>query len=178
MVSTQPEPDTFDLRLGAPLHDRLLALLPLLGVWDGTGMGTVARTGAEFRYGQQVVFAHDGRPFLAYEARAWLLDEAGELIRPAWRETGFWRPGATEDDLEAVIVSNTGQALVFSGLSGDSRWELATTAATPAPTAVPVDGERRLYAIVDDELVYATELAPQGEEYAPHLNARLRRRPA
>jgi hypothetical protein len=38
-----------------------------------------------------------------------------------------------------------------------------------------VDGERRLYALRDDELIYATELAPAGAPYAPHLNAALAR---
>ena len=31
------------------------------------------------------VFAHDGRPFLSYESRSWLLDEEGAVIRPAAR---------------------------------------------------------------------------------------------
>ena len=31
--------DTTDLRAGAPLHDRLLALLPLVGEWVGEGIG-------------------------------------------------------------------------------------------------------------------------------------------
>jgi hypothetical protein len=39
------EPDTADLRSGAPLNDALLALLPLVGVWRGTGRGVVASSG-------------------------------------------------------------------------------------------------------------------------------------
>ncbi|TAM92293.1 MAG: FABP family protein [Jatrophihabitans sp.] len=173
------QPDTTDLRSGAPLHDALLALLPLVGVWSGTGEGVVASTGARFRYGQRLAFSHDGRPFLAYEARAWLLDEDGAVLRQAWRESGFWRPGAGPDDLEAVIASNTGQSLLYTGTAGDRRWEIATAVATPAPTARVVDGERRLYGLVAGEdgerLVYATELAPGGQPFAPHLNARLAR---
>ena len=175
MTDPLPFPDTGDLRSGAPLSDRLLALLPLVGHWRGSGQGAVASRGTAFRYGQDVRFVHDGRPFLAYESYAWLLDDEGEPIRPAWRESGFWRPGATEDDLEVVLASNTGQALVFAGTAGDLRWDLATSSATPAETAVHVDGERRLYALVDGALHYATELAPEGEAYAPHLNARLER---
>ncbi len=38
-----------------------------------------------------------------------------------------------------------------------------------------IDGERRLYALVDGELAYASELAPHGRPMAPHLNARLAR---
>ena len=59
--------DTTDLRTGAPLSDALLAVLPLVGEWAGQGIGAVASTGASFAFRQHVTFAHDGRPFLAYE---------------------------------------------------------------------------------------------------------------
>ena len=169
------EPDTTELRSGPPISDALLALLPLVGVWDGTGAGVVARTGKQFRYGQRITIGHDGRSFLAYDARSWLVDDAGEVIRQAWRESGFWRPGPGQDDIELVLASNTGQALVLAGTAGDQRWDLATVSAEHAPSAKDVDGERRLYAIRGDELMYATELAPGGADYAPHLNAGLRR---
>ncbi len=167
------EPDTSDLRAGAPIHDALLALLPLVGTWRGAGRGVVASSGKEFAFGQEVRIVHDGRPFLAYESRSWLVDDAGEVIRQAWRESGFWRPGAGPDDVELVIASNTGQALVFAGTSGDQRWELATVSAEHTSTAKDVAGERRLYAVRDGELSYAAELAPAGQPFAPHLNARL-----
>lgn len=170
---TDPVSDTANLRSGAPVHDALLALLPLVGVWRGDGRGVVASTGAGFGYGQQISFVHDGRPFLVYESRSWLTDAAGTVIRQAWRESGFWRPGRGPDDVELVLASNTGQALVLAGTAGDQSWELETVSAEHAPTAKDVDGERRLYAIRDDALVYATELAPGGQPFAPHLNARL-----
>lgn len=170
-----PAPDTTDLRAGAPLHDALLALLPLVGVWEGTGIGVVESTGAQFRFGQHLTFAHDGRPFLAYEGRSWLLDETGAVLRQAWRESGFWRPGANPDEIEVVLAANTGQSLLYTGTAGDQQWEITTAHAAPAPTAKRVDAERRLYAIRGDELLYATDLAPAGQPLAPHLNARLRR---
>lgn len=172
---TAPAPDTADLRSGAPLHDGLLALLPLVGIWRGEGRGVVSASGAEFHYGQQVSFAHDGRPFLVYAAQSWLLAEDGSVIRQAWRESGFWRPGAGPDDIEVVIASNTGQSLVYAGTAGDLRWELTAVSAVPAPSAKRVDGEQRLYAIADRNLVYATELAPHGQALGPHLNATLAR---
>ena len=168
-------PDTADLRSGVPIHDALLALLPLVGIWSGRGRGVVASTGVEFEFGQQVSFVHDGRPFLAYESRTFLLDEDGGVLRDAWRESGFWRPGAGQDDVEVVLASNTGQALVLVGTAGDQRWELATESLCRTPTATAVDGERRLYAARGHELMYATELAPAGQPFAPHLNAHLTR---
>jgi hypothetical protein len=169
--------DTADLRSGAPLHDALLALLPLVGVWQGSGIGISPATGEEFRYGQHVSFVHDGRPFLAYESRSWLVAADGTVIRGAWRERGFWRPGAGADSIEVVLASNTGEALVFAGVAGDLRWELQTTTAVPTATAKRVDGEKRLYAVRDERLLYATDLAPAGREYAPHLQADLQRVP-
>jgi THAP4-like, heme-binding beta-barrel domain len=166
--------DSTDVRSGAAVHDALLALLPLIGEWDGEGVG-VAGDCDEFRFRQRARFAHDGRPFLAYESRSWLVDETGQTIRSAWRESGFWRPGPGPDDVELVLASNTGQALVFVGTAGDQRWDLETVSAEHAPTGLDVTGERRLYAVRADQLVYATELAPGGAPYAPHLNAELSR---
>jgi hypothetical protein len=172
---TGPAPDTADLRTGPPVHDALLALLPLIGRWRGEGAGVVAGKGSEFRFGQQVTIVHDGRPFLAYESRSWLLADDGTVLRQAWRESGFWRPGPESDDVELVVASNTGQALVFVGAAASQRWELHTVAAEHAPSAKDVDGERRLYAVRGDQLVYATELAPGGAPFAAHLNASLNR---
>ncbi len=167
--------DTTDLRTGAPLSDALLAVLPLVGEWAGQGIGAAASTRSSFAFRQHVTFAHDGRPFLAYASRSWLIDEDEHDIRPAFRESGFWRPGAGPDDLEVVTVSITGLAQLFVGAAGDQRWEIATTSIVSTPTAKQVAGERRLYAISGDTLAYATELALTPDEYTPHLNATLLR---
>ncbi len=134
-----------------------------------------ASTGVEFRYRQHATFAHDGRPFLVYESRAWLIDADGADIRPAFRESGFLRPGAGPDDIEMMTAAITGVTQLFTGTAGDQRWELATIAVSTTPTAKPVHGERRLYALSGATLAYATELALPGQEYAPHLNATLQR---
>jgi hypothetical protein len=169
------DPDTSDLRQGAPLNDALLALLPLVGVWDGRGAGAVASTGATFRFRQRARFVHDGRPFIAYESRSWLIDDDGDDIRPAFRENGFWRAGVGQDDFEVLTVAITGVMQMFAGIAGDQRWELATTSVVTTPTAKGVGGERRLYAVSGDALAYATELALPGQDFAPHLNATLQR---
>lgn len=167
--------DTADLRTGPEINDRLLALLPLVGHWQGTGSGVAPGSGEQFRFAQRLSFTHDGRPFLAYESRSWVVDDADEPIRGSWRESGFWRPGAGGDDIEVLLASNTGQAMVFTGAAGQLRWELASSRIEPAPTAKQVEAERRLYALVGEQLVYATELTPGGAASAPHLNARLDR---
>jgi hypothetical protein len=173
---TLPVDDTTDLRTGVPVNEQLLALLPLVGMWRGTGHGAVASSGDEFSFGQQITFAHDGRPFLSYESRTWLVDAAGDLIRLAFREAGFWRPGAGPDDVEVTLATAAGIVEVFAGTAGEARWELASADVAQTATARAVVAERRLYAVVDDSLAYATELhVSAGGGFAPHLSARLDR---
>ena len=81
VFSDLPAPaDTANLREGANLNDALLALLPLVGVWRGEGEGRAAK--GDYRFGQQIVVAHDGGDYLIWEARSWRLTESGEYTRP------------------------------------------------------------------------------------------------
>ena len=104
--------DTANLREGPDLHPDCLGLLPLVGVWRGEGEVVYPTIDGPYPYGQQLVFAHDGRPFLSYEARAWLLGPDGEVLRPAARETGFWRP-QPDGELEVLITHATGITEIF-----------------------------------------------------------------
>ncbi len=167
--------ETIDLRSGPEIHEALLAVLPLVGAWAGQGEGITPTDRSEFRYAQRVRFAHDGRPFLHYSSRTWLLDDAGGIVRQAFREEGFLRVGAGTDELELVTAAAAAGVSVFRGVAGDQRWEFATQGVGFTDTATRYSGDRRLYALVDGALVYAQELAVEPGEYRPHLQARLTR---
>lgn len=168
--------DTANLRQGPDLHEQCLGLLPLVGVWRGTGEVVYPTIDGPFHFGQQLTFAHDGRPFLTYEARSWLLGPDGEIIRPAARETGFWRP---QDDgsIEVLIAHNTGIIEMFYGPKGDMRsWEIETDAVVRTPSAKDVTGSKRLYGLVNHgDLAYVDERAMMGQPMQPHLSALLHR---
>jgi len=167
--------DSADLRVGPELHPSLLPLLPLVGTWRGTGKGGYP-TIDDFEYGQQVRFAHDGRPFLSYESRAWLIGPDGEVIRPAGREVGFWRAGATPDEFEVLLTHPTGLVEVYTGrVRGTVQWELSTDVVARTVTAKEVTGNHRLYGIVEGDLLYAIDMAAVGQPLTPHLSARLSR---
>jgi hypothetical protein len=175
-VDVPQRADTTDLRSGAELNAALLEVLPLVGEWAGRGTGVKPANSETFSYAQRVSFSHDGRPFLHYQSHSWLLAPDGSVLRPAFRESGFLRPGAGEDQLELLLTSAAGIVSVFNGMAGDRRWEFATTAVGFTPTAKQIAGERRLYALTgQDELSYVTELALQPAEYRPHLNGILLR---
>ena len=81
--------------------------------------------------------------------------------------------------MEVQLATAAGIVEVFAGSAGDNRWEIASTGVGHTATARPIVGERRLYAVVGDNLAYASELHVGGEfagaGFAPHLSARLDR---
>lgn len=167
--------DTANLRDGASLHDTLLPLLPLVGVWRGEGE-VVYPTIEPQHFGQQITFAHDGRPFMFYESRAWLLDEDGKVIRPAAREVGWWRP-QPDETIELLLAHATGIVEIFYGEPRtQTSWELATDITMRTSSARDVSGAKRLYGLVNNgDLAYVEERAMVGEPLQPHTSAYLRR---
>jgi hypothetical protein len=177
-VGEYPFEDTHDLRTGPDLHPSLLGLLPYVGLWRGRGRGGYP-TIEDFDYAQEVRISHDGRPFLHYSSRSWLIEEDGTPIRPSARETGWWRPvqrdGRATDEMEVLLVYPTGIMELYVGRVDGLRVELITDAVVRTVTAKEVTAGQRLYGIVDGALLYAQEMAAEGHGLAPHLSARLLR---
>lgn len=170
-----PYPDAFGPD-GAPAPHALLApLVGLLGVWVGRGSGAYPTLAEDFAYAQEVTFSHDGRPFLHYEARAWLLDADGAPLRPAARESGWWRV-QPEGRVEALITQPTGIAEILVGRAGDGTVDLTTYQVALTPTAQEVSATRRRYALTgEDTLDFGHDLAAVGQPLQHHLSAQLRR---
>jgi hypothetical protein len=168
--------DTANLREGPNLNDALLALLPLVGVWRGEGEVVYPTLSQTYKFGQQITFAHDGRPFLSYESRAWLLDDDGNVIRPAAREVGWWRVQA-DDTVELLLAHATGIVEIFYGKPRtQTSWELTTDAVVRTASAKEVNGAKRLYGLVNNgDLAYVEERAMVGQELQPHTSAYLTR---
>jgi len=168
--------DTANLREGPPLHPQCLALLPLVGVWRGEGQIVYPTIDGPYRFGQQVVICHDGRPFLRFESRAWLLDDAGKVIRPAARETGFWRPPAA-DTIALLAAHATGIIELYYGRPrSQTSWELATDAVVRSSSSKEVTGAHRLYGIVEGgDLAYVEQRAMVGQPMQPHVSTLLHR---
>ena len=168
--------DTANLRLGPDLNHALLSVLPLVGVWRGEGEVVYPTIDGPFHFGQQITVAHDGRPFLSWESRAWLLDgPGGAVVRPAAREVGWWRP-QEDGTIEVLIAHVTGILEIYYGSARtQTSWELSTDAVVRTASAKDVQAATRLYGIVDGDLFYVEERAMMGQEMQPHTSARLER---
>ncbi|HEY0000474.1 MAG TPA: FABP family protein [Actinoplanes sp.] len=178
-VESYPYEDTHDLRTGPDLHPALLGLLPFVGLWRGRGQGGFPAE-EDYNFGQEVRISHDGRPFLRYEARSWLLDDDSKALGEWEAESGFWRPvladGRATDEMEATMISPEGVAEIYLGKTiGTTRLEIEADAVAHTPSGRPVTGGHRLFGIVDGALLYAYEIAMADSGLHPHMSARLLR---
>ncbi|MFF4104953.1 FABP family protein [Streptomyces sp. NPDC001903] len=170
-----PYPDSHVLGEGPEPHPQLAPVLPLLGRWHGRGRGEYPTLEQGFRYEQEITFGHDGRPFLRYESRAWLIDESGTVLRPSGRESGWWRvlPDAS---LEVVLAHPTGIVETYVGRVSGTEIEIATETVARTPKAKEVTAMRRRYAFGGGELTIEQDMAAMGQPLRHHLRAELLRR--
>jgi len=157
----------------ASLHPDLAPLEFLLGIWEGAGVGGYP-TIESFRFGQEITFSHNGKPFLAYTSRTWLLDPEGKTGRPLATETGFWRP-QPGGHVEVLLAHPTGIAEIYLGEVTGTRIELTTDVVARTSTAKEVTAGRRLYGLVGADLAYAHDMAAVGQPLQSHVSAQLKR---
>jgi hypothetical protein len=162
--STQPTADP---------HPDLAPLAFLLGRWEGAGVGGYP-TIESFQFGQELSFTHNGKPFLIYSSRTWLLDEEGNAGRPLGMEVGFWRP-QPDDAVEVLLAHPTGITEIYLGTVTGTRIELSTDVVTRTATAKEYTAGHRLYGLVGEDLAYAFDMAAVGQSLQPHLSAQLKR---
>lgn len=169
---------------GSPsdLPPPLVPLSWLIGTWVGVGLGTYPTIENDFRFGQEIIFSHDSRPFLTYSSRSWLIDEHGDQIRLAESEFGFWRPGP-DNSVEVLLTQSVGYLETYhgkvevtsiaDGVIDGARCELRTDIVARSMTAKQYDGGVRLYGLIEGDLGWAFDMAAVGEEMTNHLSARL-----
>jgi hypothetical protein len=164
------------------LPSEVMPLSWLIGSWVGVGLGTYP-TIEDFRFGQEVVFACDGRPFINYVSRSWLLDEEGERIKPLAVESGYWRP-RPDNQIELVLAHPTGFSEIYIGTTEvlgldyakitSARAVLKTDVVTRTESAKPYTGGERLYGLFDSQLMWTFDMAAMEQPMQNHLSAKLR----
>ena len=165
------------------LPEELLPLSWLIGQWVGVGTGQYP-TIADFRFGQEVAFSTDGRPFLTYFSRSWMLDDEGNRVRPLATESGFWRP-RPDNHVEVQLAHPTGYAEVWYGsvevtgledarITG-ARADLKTDVVARTESAKEYTEGHRLYGLVEGKLLWTFDMQAVGQPLTNHLAASLTR---
>ena len=155
------------------LHSDLMPLAWLVGTWRGKGRGEYPNVEG-FQFAHEISFNHDGRPFLNYFSRSWLLDENDEIIRPAASEVGFWRV-KENNTLEVVLAHNTGIAEGWVGFFQGAKIQIVMDQGYSSPSAKIITAGSRLYGLVEGELFTSYDMAAQGQILQAHLWSSLER---
>ena len=157
---------------GPELHEAVTPLSFLLGRWEGAGVVGYP-TIESVNFGQEISFSHNGKPFLIYSSRTWLLAEDGAIGRPLAVECGFWRP-QPEGQVEVLLTHPTGITEIYLGKITGTKIEMITDAVARTATAKEVTAGRRLYGMIGGDLAYAYDMAAVGQPLQPHLSAQLK----
>ncbi len=179
----------------------------LVGRWRGEGV--VGYPGIEeTAFTQDVVFDHDGGPYLHYTSTIRLVvvpDDAAALTAddeplrtaggvvpegehadtgPVWStETGYWRVAPERPDglpkgqfpLEVLLADPSGHLALYVGTVGNGRVDLVSDLIARTATAAEVAAGKRLYGLVNGELMWAWDLAAFGHPMQTYASARLAR---
>ena len=167
-----PDESPYDTE-SVPLHPSLAPLRFLVGRWEGAGVVGYP-TMESSHFGEEISFGHNGKPYLIYTSRTWLLGEEGNIGRPSHRETGFWRP-QEDGTLEVVLAHPSGIVEVWYGQVTGTKIEMATDAVVRTATAKEVSAGRRLYGLIGTDLGYAYDMAAVGQPLQAHVSAQLKR---
>jgi len=123
------------------LHEDLYPLAWMVGTWAGTGRGEYP--GIEpFDFAQEVTFNHDGRNFLNYYSRTWIIDENKDIVKPYEFESGFWRVRDGKV-LEVVLSLSQGISEGWLGVVDGAKLQLVLDKGYSTPSANIVDGGQR-----------------------------------
>jgi hypothetical protein len=157
----------------ADLAPECARLAWLLGRWEGTGVGGYPTIG-DFTFAQEMTFEQNGKPFLSYRSRSWLVDDSGTRVRPLATEAAFWRPQG-EIHVEVLFTHPTGFVEIWEGEVEGPRIEMRTDVVARTDSAKEYTAGHRMYGLVEGDLLWAFDMAAVGQPLQPHLSARLAR---
>ncbi len=155
------------------VHPDLEPIAFLLGRWEGAGVGGYP-TIESFNFGQEIEFGHNGKPFLSYVSRTWLLDQDGNRVKPLATESGYWRP-QPDRQIEVVLAHPTGIVEIYIGEVVFHKIELRTDVVARTGSAKEYTAGHRLYGLVNGNLMWAYEMAAVGHPLTDHMSAELKK---
>ncbi|MCE1177745.1 MAG: FABP family protein [Micrococcales bacterium] len=153
----------------------LAPLAWLIGHWEGAGVVGYPSMEESMNFGQELDVTHDGRPFLEWQSRTWILDADGNKVRLAARELGFWRVVNDGKEAELLLTHPTGIVEMYYGTIEPAKIHLRTDGVIRSPHAKDYKAASRLYGLVDGDLMYAMDMAAGDNALQPHLSAQLKR---
>jgi hypothetical protein len=167
------------MEIPSDLAPALLPVAWLLGRWEGAGVVGYP-TMDSVNFGQELEVSQDGRPFLRWDSRTWLLDDDGAQVRPLATESGFWRVGGAAAEgsgstVEFLLAHPTGYVEIYVGTADGAQIHLQTDVVARTETAKEYSAATRIYGLVAGDLLWAMDMAAVGQPLTSHASAQLKK---
>ena len=167
------------MEIPSDLAPALLPVAWLLGRWEGAGVVGYP-TMESVNFGQELEVSQDGRPFLRWDSRTWLLAEDGSKVRPLATESGFWRVGGPVTEgagstVEFLLAHPTGYVEIYVGAVDGAQINLQTDVVARTETAKEYSAATRIYGLVAGDLLWAMDMAAVGQPLTSHASAQLKK---
>lgn len=151
-------------------------LRALVGVWKGEGRGQFSTIDA-FRYLEETTFNENaGEMVIHFEQKSWLLDDAGNVVKPLHWESGFFIP-ADDGQIDILNAQNSRRVEVLRGTSRveNGSWFLNTKSVLHGFDPRMKETTRD-FEVSGGSLRYRVGMATDKVgEVQPHLEAELKR---
>ncbi|GII97768.1 uncharacterized protein DUF1794 [Sediminihabitans luteus] len=181
------------------LSPEVYPLAWLLGSWRGQGVLDYPGIDAA-PFVSDVTFDHDGGPYLRFVSTVRVLDAPVPEVGPdgaplapvpgaddptagtVWStETGYWRVASERPEglaegrfpLEVLLADAAGRVSVYLGVVGNGRVDLASDLIARTGTAAEVGASKRLFGLVEGDLLWIQEIAAFGHPMQSYASARL-----
>ncbi len=104
-----------------------------------------------------------------------LLPATGESAITVREDLELWRNENGGFDIEALIIQPNGVAELYFGHIKGARVEIATDAVLRSPNAKEYSAGMRMFGLVEGALLWAWDMAANGQSLRSHASARLER---
>lgn len=115
------------------------------------------------------------RPASASDAGPGLLPGDGSPLLTVREDLELWRNSNGGFDIEALIIQPSQVAELYFGQIKGARIDIATDAVLRSPNAKDYAAGQRIFGLVEGALLWAWDMAANGQPLKSHASARLER---
>ncbi len=115
------------------------------------------------------------RPASAADAGPGLLPGDGSPLLTVREDLELWRNSNGGFDIEALIIQPSQVAELYFGQIKGARIDIATDAVLRSPNAKDYAAGQRIFGLVEGALLWAWDMAANGQPLKSHASARLER---
>jgi len=167
--------------LPSELPEEIVKISWLLGNWEGNGQISYPNE-ADTNFVQQIRFEIEGSCSIKFSSSFWKLEDDLSAKDKIYSEVGFWSLNS-DQKVEVALSQASGVSEIWTGITEvlqivdakiiSARARIVTDLSAAAPSAQGIKQGDRLYALMNDELLWTYDKSTINNPLQNYLWARL-----